>query len=78
MTNKDLNTLMLCALRYTIPRHTYMVSMVCEIIEINNGELDNNTKNTMIRDLDEGLKDNYIHDCDRRALLHLLQELKND
>lgn len=54
--DRDFKDMMICALRYAIPRHTYMVDMTCEYIK-NNAELilDDRVIAIMLRDLNEQL-----------------------
>lgn len=54
--DRDFKDMMISALRYVLPRHTYMVDMTCEYIK-NNAELilDNRVIAVMLRDLNEQL-----------------------
>ena len=54
--DRDFKDMMISALRYVLPRHTYMVDMTCEYIK-NNAELilDDRVIAVMLRDLNEQL-----------------------
>ena len=60
--DRDFKDMMISALRYVLPRHTYMVDMTCEYIK-KNAELilDDRVINVMLRDLNEQL------DCYKRV-----------
>ena len=54
--DRDFKDMMISALRYAMPRHSYIVDMTCEYIK-NNAELilDNRVIVVMLRDLNEQL-----------------------
>lgn len=54
--DRDFKDMMISALRYAIPRHTYMVDMTCEYIK-NNAELilDDRVIAIMLRDINDHL-----------------------
>lgn len=54
--NRDFKDMMISALRYAIPRHSYIVDMTCEYIK-NNAELilDDRVISIMLRDLNDQL-----------------------
>jgi hypothetical protein len=54
--DRDFKDMIISALRYAIPRHTYIVDMTCEYIK-NNAELilDNRVISVMLRDINDHL-----------------------
>lgn len=73
---------MFYALRYVMTRSTYAVSEVCGIVERNIPNLSKNTKELMVRDLNEEIsyrnRTKTGHDCDRSCLTKLWVELSNE
>ncbi len=79
----DIDTLSICALRYVLPRHTYMVGLICDEIGNNLGVFKNETLNIMKRDLDNWYNDvkngsiNASNYCDWRKLDTLRNKIDN-
>jgi hypothetical protein len=48
---EDLGTLLLCSMRYSIGRHTYMPSEICRIINTHKDELSNVNKELLAKDI---------------------------
>lgn len=74
-----LQTVLNCAVRYSLGRHTYIPSLVAEFIKPLIGELSNKTKTCMKQDISD-----YLHssrpfmnnlDADRKVWIELLNEL---
>ena len=61
MNEKDFNTLIICAVRYTLGRRTYIVSSVCDIAKENISIMQTNTKRAIINSilLTEDLGDSF-------------------
>ena len=57
--NKDLETIIICALRYSLPRSTYMPCEVCDFIEAIWKQLSPNAKETIHRDIQEFYGDSF-------------------
>lgn len=72
ISSEDLATLFECALRYALPRHTYITSVICEIITRNVGMLTPQTIARMLIDIDCQLEyDSTMHKCDRDEFIKL-------
>ena len=76
-----LSDVVICALRYAIYRHTYIVSEIVQFI-IDNPDLQNDrVTSVMLRDLVEVLQKDSdkvfcLHDCDRNEILRLRKWLE--
>jgi|LSQX01.2.fsa_nt_gb hypothetical protein len=53
INNKDLGTLLICAIRYTLPRETYMPSLVQDIARPHLASLENKDLKIIARDITE-------------------------
>jgi hypothetical protein len=82
VNNLDLNDLCICALRYVLPRHTYTVSTICEIVKKHKESLTKLTKEVMLRDirreLDYQAQQDVRHECDIKTMSDLFDELRRD
>ena len=76
----DLQTILVCAVRYSLGRATYMPGLVTDWIMGNcKGKLSRNTLSVMIRDIDEARKDNCLGmDCDVMTWLLFYEWLKGE
>lgn len=74
----DFNDLCFYAFRYILPRRTYAVSQVCEILIRHKEMIDSRTKQTIIKEIDKELEiDVTKHQCDIDSLLELRRELSD-
>ena len=83
------HVLILCAARYAMGRHTYMPSLVCDVIRAHSGELDPSTARLIARDIREewltwfgpsapnaeARRDDMYYECDWGCFVSLLPEL---
>jgi hypothetical protein len=77
MNRLNLNTLMMCALRYAIGRKTYITEDVSDIIIANRQELTVSSREVMIRDIHHAIEtNNYGHQMDKEAWERLLDVLE--
>lgn len=53
--DRDLKDMLISALRYALPRHTYMVDLTCSYIKSHGELLDERVIDVMLRDIDEHL-----------------------
>lgn len=76
---EDINVMMQSALRYALPRMTYITSQTADLINKNKSHLTEKTKNSMMRDIEDALSlhANKIHQCDKDIWIKLLNNLKN-
>lgn len=83
----DLGTLMVCAMRYSIGRNTYMPSLICSIIKHYGSDLDDADKETVSKNIMDELKylerlpskdsvDSHIKKEERVQWLEAVQELQ--
>lgn len=71
----DFRDIVISALRYALPRHTYILPSTCEFIYDNADIIiDNRVKDVMLRDIDEQLK--YYED--NKAEFGVIQSLIED
>jgi nitrogen regulatory protein PII-like uncharacterized protein len=68
-----------CAVRYALPRATYIVSVVAEEVIKNIDNLSNKCKSVIIRDIQEAFNEGRIsnYTCDINAWNEVLDELKH-
>lgn len=67
-SNADLQTILICAVRYSIGRQTYMPMLVTDWIMQNmDGKLNGNTLGVLKRDIDGTPVDRRGMECDQRT-----------
>ncbi len=72
----DFDALFICALRYTLPRKTYIVSLICEEIGNNLDKVNMGTIRVMLRDVNDQLKEiKDMHECDIVSIKTLKEKL---
>lgn len=76
----DLQVILICAVRYSLGRATYMPGLVTGwIMGHCKGKLTKNTKSVMVSDIDEARKRNALGmDCDVRTWLKFYAWLKGE
>lgn len=75
--NRDLRDIVICALRYSIGRKTYVTYATCDFIMANSRLIDERVKNVMLKDL-EDIEEYYDKDsCDYIKFVELREFLKN-
>lgn len=82
MTSEEL--ILICAVRYTLGRMTYMVDEVCRYVTLKRDELSRECINVIIRDIKEEMQ--RYHDvgqvlgmeCDEKNWMWLLETLKSE
>jgi hypothetical protein len=83
----DLGTLMICAMRYSIGRNTYMPSLICRTIKLHAGDLDDSDKEMLAQNILDELKylerfpvkdsmDSHIKKEERVQWLEAVQQLQ--
>lgn len=79
MTNHEINELMVCALRYSLGRMTYIIDSIAHILITNKHELTECAKDVICRDIRRAVDQNECGmEMDKEAWLKVLEELKND
>lgn len=79
---RDLEDIVMMALRYALPRHTYALTEVIDFIKDNEYLITDRTKTVMLRDVQEQL-DRYAVDCpdiaqiDKNTLISFKEYLTN-
>ena len=76
--------ILVCAVRYALGRMSYVVQDVCDYVKTKVGELSEECKNIIIKDIEESVE--YHHrinrtvgmECDERDWINLLELLKNE
>ena len=76
----DLQTILICAVRYSLGRATYMPSLVTGWIKEHcKGKLSENTLSVMRSDVDEAQRRNALGmDCDVETWVYFREWLKNE
>jgi len=69
---EDLESIYICAVRYSLGRRTYITSLVSDFII--RQELSNQCKSVMERDIEDC--DDYGDNCDKESWMKLLNKLK--
>lgn len=74
--------LLVCAVRYALPRHTYVVSEARDWITKLAGELNNGDLEVMRRDIEQTLEEHErgyrrLHECDRETWQEMFQFVDN-
>jgi len=59
--NKDLECLIICSLRYCLPRNSYMPDLVARFIESNWDQLSVPTQQTILADIDGFYGESFAH-----------------
>lgn len=72
----DISAMLVCAVRYSLGRRTYIVSWTCEFIINNLHLLTDKDKQVMIRDIKEQEKYGYGDECDKICWMNLLKILE--
>lgn len=80
--DRDLKDMIICALRYSLGRRTYIVGETSEYIISHPELIDSRVKQVMLNDLNKYLEDRqncYVHDddCDFNYWMHLKNWLEN-
>lgn len=72
-----LQDVIICALRYALPRHTYAVEEIGSfIIQHMNKFMNERVQSVMLRDIEEILDSDYeLHDCDKHCIMDLRRRL---
>ena len=72
-----LQDVIICALRYALPRHTYVVDEVCDfIIQHMSKFMNERVQMVMLRDIEDVLTGDYeLHACDRHCIMDLRRRL---
>jgi hypothetical protein len=67
-----------CAVRYALPRATYIVGTVTDEVLENINNLSKKSRYVLIRDIEEAFNEGNIsdYDCDKNAWNRVLNELK--
>lgn len=73
----DMGMLCNCAVRYALGRKTYVVYAICSIIKGHLSELEDNTIEVMIKDIENPYGD-YGDECDKQDWMNLLEALKKE
>ena len=78
--DENLQTILICAVRYSLGRATYMPGLVTSwIMEHCERKLSRNTKAVMISDIDEARRRDALGmDCDKRTWLRFYAWLKGE
>ena len=80
MTSDEM--ILICAVRYTLGRMSYMVSVVCDYVKGKRSELSHNCINIIIHNIEEELEryhnlgETLGMECDEKNWLELLNVLK--
>ena len=70
--SKSIGYLATCALRYALPRHTYITSVVCDSIIENLANIPPEDVIRMVVDIDKQLEyDTSMYQCDRDVFIKL-------
>ena len=72
----DISAMLVCAVRYSLGRRTYIVSWTCEFIRNNLHLLIDKDKQVMIRDIKGQEKYGYGDECDKSCWIGLLKILE--
>ena len=72
----DISAMLVCAVRYSLGRRTYIVSWTCEFIRNNLHLLTDKDKQVMIKDIKEQEKYGYGDECDKADWIKLLKTLE--
>lgn len=74
---RDYGIIVSCALRYALPRHTYITELVSSYIIENLEQITKLDLKIMIRDIEYELEhDTHIWNCDREVFENLLEKIK--
>ena len=82
-SDKDIEKIIVCAVRYAMTRHSYMPSLVGDFVKRNWTKLKQNARYTIKRDLEDFLvdfdrwKDDFLCRIDYQYWERLLEELKS-
>ena len=75
--NYALQNIVISALRYALPRHTYIVSETCDFIMEHGALLDERVINVMLRDIEVALScPNRLYECDIEKIEQLKKFLE--
>lgn len=85
----DLGTLLICAMRYSIGRNTYMPSLICSTIKLHAGDLDDSDREMLAQNILDELKylerlpvkdsvDSHIKKEERVKWLEVVQQLQRN
>lgn len=74
---EDISAMLVCAVRYSLGRRTYIVSWTCEFITNNLHLITDKDKQVMIRDIKEQERFGYGDDFDKSEWMKLLKLLEN-
>ena len=74
--NSELRDIVICALRYALYRHTYILGQTIDFILNNQRMFDDRMIKVMLRDIKERLKNNDLEDFERKDILRLKQILE--
>lgn len=72
----DYESVLICALRYTLGRRSYIVGIVTRYIISEIPKLSNKCKKIMITDIEQA--PSYGDDCDKEDWILLLEKLKGE
>lgn len=77
-SENELQTLILCAVRYALGRKTYIVDDITRMLIKNPGIINDDTKAIICRDIDKAIEYNEAGmDMDKECWLHLKESLSN-
>lgn len=74
--NNELRDIVISALRYSLYRHTYVLSQTIDFIINNQRMFDDRMINVILHDIKERLEDNDLKDFERKDILRLKQLLE--
>lgn len=72
----DISAMLVCAVRYSLGRRTYIVDWTCEFIENNLHLLTDKDKQVMINDIRYQERYGYGDECDKADWMKLLKTLE--
>ena len=80
MIDHDLETIFICAVRYSIGRQTYMPELVCRYITSLLPALEDNTLNAFVRDIKPGLADPSMlgSEADQKTWINFLNAVLDE
>lgn len=73
---EDISAILVCAVRYSLGRRTYIVDWTCEFIRNNLHLLTDKDKQVIVRDIKEQEKYGYGDECDKSCWMGLLKILE--